>query len=63
MSETRQLITQAARELELEGLEVQPDLEAIGSYTVKWEGHSINIPMAADYKGIVRAMKAESNAE
>ena len=61
MSNTRQLIVQAARELEIEGLEVTPDLEAIGSYTVKWEGHEIKIPMAADYKGIVKAMKAEQS--
>lgn len=62
-TETHQLIEQAARELELENVVVEPDLETVGLYLVKWEGGEASIPMAADWKGIIKSLKATKTDE
>ena len=63
-SETRHLIEQAARELELENLEVLASLNEPGFYIVVWGTPMksvVKIPMAADYKGIISTLRAKDN--
>lgn len=58
-TETVQLIRQAARELELESLSIVPSTDQPGFYTVTWEPKTASIPMGADFKGIIAALKAQ----
>lgn len=60
MTETADLIKQAARELQLESLTVEPSLSKPGFYDVKWvatETFNAEIPMGADFKGIIAELK------
>ncbi len=65
-TETRHLIIQAARELQLDGLKVEASLSTPGMYEVSWEKveeYRTDIPMGADFKGIIKALKAKANGQ
>lgn len=59
-TETKGLIIQAARELQLEGLTVEASLSKVGFYNVKWsetKEFDAEIPMGAEFKSIIDELK------
>lgn len=58
-TDTKHLILQAIRELQIEGVEVKPSLLSPGTYEVTKTEVLANIPMGAEFKSIITVLKAQ----